>query len=319
MPFTRKTRWAAGCGALVLITLLIAAAWLWTLVPQRTVGQYFDSGGVKIHYTDEGRGTPVILIHGLAVNADIQWRRPGIAQALLKDYRVVALDQRGHGLSGKPHDPASYGVNMANDVIALMDHLHIDKAHVVGYSFGGFVTVKLVAMHPERILSAAVCGAGWEQPSDANQAFAEAVAKALESGSGFGPLNRRLGLRDEAPRLRTRLMLRFALNFLNDRQALAAVMRGGLTLAVTEDELRANNVPVLAMIGSVDGLRPAAEELAQRMAHCELVLIDGAGHMNAPGKPAFLEHLQRFLADHTPKSEASACVWPVFWRLLPAA
>jgi hypothetical protein len=70
---------------------------------------------------------------------------------------------------------------------------------------------------------------------------------------------------------------------------------------VTEEELQANHVPVLAMVGSKDGLRPSAEELGKRMMNCELVVIEGGGHMNTTGKPAFLEKLQAFLAKHAPE------------------
>ena len=83
-------------------------------------------------------------------------------------------------------------------------------------------------------------------------------------------------------------------------------MRGGCELAVTEQELRANRVPVLSMVGSTDGLRPSAEEMSKRMANCDFVLIDGGGHMNTTGKPAFLDGLQAFLAKHTPEKHDSA-------------
>ena len=310
MRLSGKRKWVAGCGVLTLVPVVLLAVWGWSLTPERVVRNYFDSAGVRVHYTDEGQGTPVVLVHGLAINADIQWRRRGLTQALSKGYRVIALDLRGHGLSDKPHDPAMYGVQMADDVIRLLDHLNIKKAHVVGYSFGGFITLKLVATHPERLLSAAVCGAGWEQPTAENLTFAEAVAKALEAGEGFGPLNKRLGLGPESPRLRDKLMMKLALHYLNDRQALAAVMRGGRGLAVTEEELRANHVPVLAMVGSMDGLRPSVEELGKRMTNCELMLIEGGGHMNTTGKPAFLEKLKDFLARHAPEKSDSALVLP---------
>src|SRR5471032_2406661 len=96
--------------------------------------QYFDSNGVKIRYIDVGQGEPIVLIHAFGATLDLNWRRPGIVAALSKDYRVVALDCRGHGQSDKPHDAASYGAHMAGDVVNLLDHLTISKAHLVGYS-----------------------------------------------------------------------------------------------------------------------------------------------------------------------------------------
>jgi pimeloyl-ACP methyl ester carboxylesterase len=117
------------------LALLVACAAWW--ITDRVEGHYFESGGVRLHFTDEGSGPPVVLLHGFAVNADLNWRLPGVTQALTPEFRVISLDLRGHGLSGKPHEPEQYGRLMADDVIALLDHLGIEKAHVVGYSLGG--------------------------------------------------------------------------------------------------------------------------------------------------------------------------------------
>lgn len=74
------------------------------------------------------------------------------------------MDVRGHGLSGKPHDTAQYGVEMVEDVRRLLDHLKIEKAHLVGYSMGGFIVYKFMALHPERLITAMPCGAAWMEP-----------------------------------------------------------------------------------------------------------------------------------------------------------
>ena len=108
----------------------------------------FDSDGVPIHYLVTGRaeGEPVVLIHGFAGNIETGGQ---VIAVLQKDYKVIALDCRGHGGSGKPHDPAKYGVEMANDVARLLDHLKIDKAHVVGYSMGSGIALNFAVHHPE--------------------------------------------------------------------------------------------------------------------------------------------------------------------------
>src|SRR5438093_10296877 len=82
----------------------------------------FDSNGVKIHYVIEGEGDAVILIHGFVANHVIQWKAPGIMKELAKNYKVIAIDNRGHGQSGKPHQVEKYGVEMVEDVVRLMDH-----------------------------------------------------------------------------------------------------------------------------------------------------------------------------------------------------
>src|SRR5215471_4661597 len=120
----------------------------------------FDSNGVKIHYIVEGKGEPVLLIHGFTSSIQGQWGGAGIIKALAKDYRVIAYDNRGHGNSGKPHDPKQYGTEMVEDAVRLLDHLKIDKAHVVGYSMGATITCKLLVTHPDRLLSVTLGGSG---------------------------------------------------------------------------------------------------------------------------------------------------------------
>src|SRR5450759_5091011 len=113
----------------------------------------FVSKGVKLRYVVEGQGPPVVLIHGLTLDVESQWADPGIIKVLTPDYRVIAMDCRGHGKSGKPHEAAAYGIEMVEDVCRLLDHLKIKKAHIVGYSSGGSIALKLLMTHPERCAS----------------------------------------------------------------------------------------------------------------------------------------------------------------------
>ena len=301
---TSRRKWAVGCGALLVAALLstpllVALTWRITLGPD--VGHHFDSEGVRIHYVEKGRGTPVLLVHGFASSAHLEWQMRGLVRELSREYRVIALDNRGHGRSEKPHDPEAYGVRMVEDLVRLMDHLGIDRVHVVGYSMGGFITLKLVAMHPERLLSAIPCGAGWEQLTPENLAFGEAVARALETGEGVGPLTARLGVRDKPLWLPERLAIRLGMEYFNDPLALAAVMRQFHALAVSEEELRANSVPVLTLMGGKDGLRPSAEDLSERMANHTLRILEGKDHFNTPSAREFLQEVRQFLAMHTPE------------------
>src|SRR5262245_4176853 len=135
------------------------------LVPApQTEGKFFDSNGVKIHYVVEGKGEPVLLIHGFTANAQVQWGLPGVLSALAKDYQVIALDNRGHGKSGKPHDPKQYGMEMVDDAVRLLDHLKIKKAHVIGYSMGAMLTCKFLTTYPDRVISATLGGAAGIRP-----------------------------------------------------------------------------------------------------------------------------------------------------------
>jgi len=123
-------------------------------------GHFTASDGVKIHYLEAGQGSPVVLIHGYSGSAEGNWFANGVADALAKKHRVVAIDCRGHGKSGKPHDPEKYGPQMVKDVLELMDHLMIDTAHVHGYSMGGFIVTQLLASAPQRFITASYGGSG---------------------------------------------------------------------------------------------------------------------------------------------------------------
>lgn len=263
--------------------------------------RYFLSDGVKIHYTVEGEGTPVLLIHGFAANAQIQWGAPGVIKELAKDFQVIAIDNRGHGRSGKPHEPEKYGIEMVKDAVRLLDEMKIDKAHVVGYSMGGFITNKLIATHPERLITATLGGAGWAQADDDRMSFLKTLADSLDAGKGIGPLileltpaNRPKPTEQEIAGVNQMLMLT------NDQKALAAVIRGMPGLAVTEDQLKANKVPTLSLIGEIDPLKLGVDELEKRMKNLKVIVIEGADHMTAFTNPLFKTELRDFLSAHAP-------------------
>jgi pimeloyl-ACP methyl ester carboxylesterase len=138
---------------------------LWLGRPANSIAaaesQFFDAKGVKIHFLIEGTGEPVVLIHGLDSSARVNWQMPGTIDALAKDHQVIAIDLPGYGESDKPADPAAYGEQWVDDVILLLNHLNIRKAHIVGYSMGGMVALKLIAEHPDRVISGTLGGAGW--------------------------------------------------------------------------------------------------------------------------------------------------------------
>ena len=292
----RGKRWLAVF--LVLDTLLIVAVLLAFFATRRVAGDYFDSNGVRIHYTVEGAGDPVILVHGFAANADLNWRLPGVTKALAKEFRVIALDNRGHGLSDKPHDPKQYGAEMIEDVVRLMDHLGIEKAHVVGYSMGGFITLRLAIAHPERLLSAAPCAAGWREPTVENLMMVRGIVEALEGGQGFAPLLRnieRIGGRPN--RFRLAIMDRL-MRLMSDEKALAALMRGFVDFAVTKEQLEANTVPVLSIVGEKDPLRDGVDAMVGVMANHRAVYIGGGDHFTTIRNPLFVESLKAFLREH---------------------
>lgn len=290
----RIGRWI---GALVIV--LIASAILFnSYADYRVLGEYFDSDGVKIHFTDEGTGEPVILIHGFAANADLNWRKWGVNKELRKDYRVIALDNRGHGLSDKPESQDAYGIEMVNDVVRLMDHLQIDKAHVVGYSMGGFLTMKLLIEHPERIISAMPCGAGWPRIDEESTSTIDRIASGLENEGTFAPLLEHLTpLDSDVNKLEVASMDR-VIRSKADPAIMALAMRGMLEFAVEPDQLKANPVPVKTLIGSVDPLRETVEPLEGLLANFEAVYLEDGDHLSTLSMDEFIEEIEAFLGAH---------------------
>lgn len=261
--------------------------------------QFFHSDGVRIRYIDMGKGEPVVLVHGFAATFALNWALPGTLAALSKDYRVIALDVRGHGGSDKPHDDALYGEEMANDVIRLLDHLKIERAHIVGYSMGAFITNNLVARHPERILSATLGGGGWMRPGDQRLLVLDVLADSLDKGRGITPLLLALTPSGVPKRTTEQTQLTNRMFMLaNDQKALASVARTMNRLAVTEQQLKGNRVPVLAIIGEIDPLKVGVDELEGVMPHLNVVVIDNADHLATFWSPKFVESLKTFLAAH---------------------
>ena len=286
-------------GIIILIVIALAGTgWVYHNITERVVGQFFDSNGVKIHYTVEGQGEPVILVHGFAANADANWRVPGITEALAKEYQVICLDNRGHGLSDKPHEQSKYGVEFCNDIVRLMDHLKIQKAHVIGYSMGSFITLKLGTLYPDRLLSFAPCGAGWERKDDPNDRREE-IAKALENDNDFTPLFKAISPPGKLPGSRGLLSINYILNKTNDTKALAAVMRSLSDIIVTEEALRASKVPSISIVGTEDPLRTGVDRMKDVMGNHETVYIDGTDHITTIRDPKFLETLRAFLKKHS--------------------
>ena len=174
----QKKTWISG-------TLLLLA----TSCGLRAEDFFFDSAGVRIHYVVEGKGEPVVLVHGFAVDIASNWAEPGIIKGLADRYQVIAIDNRGHGRSDKPHDPQQYGVNMVSDVTRLLDHLNIQKAHIVGYSMGGNIAGVFLTDHPERVRTAILGATPWVGADGlpARVVWANQLAESLEQGRGIGP------------------------------------------------------------------------------------------------------------------------------------
>jgi pimeloyl-ACP methyl ester carboxylesterase len=259
----------------------------------------FDSAGVRLHYLEAGAGTPVVLTHGFSSNAERQWVRTGVMAALARRHRVIALDGRGHGQSDKPHDPALYGPQAAHDVIRLLDHLGLQRAHIVGYSLGAILNGYLLTQAPQRFISCVLAGAPprfrW---TAAQQRQLETEAAELHEGSRRSQILR-LWSGDRPPpgeeeirRLSARTLAG------QDHRALAASRLGGASARITAEQVRAIAVPTLGIVGTADPYLAEFRALQALNPAIELVTIEGATHSSAPAHPDTAQAVLRFLARH---------------------
>lgn len=233
--------------------------------------------GVHIHYEVEGAGPTILLLHGISADGPMNWEWTGIAPALREGgFRTVAIDQRGHGQSDKPHDPERYHDDLfASDVSTVLDALDVDGCILMGYSMGAYMALRTVP-HDNRVHALVLGGIGDNAPKNWAR---EDVALALEANA----------LSDEHEG-EARAIREYADATGADRLALAAIQRGR-----TEEpfELGAITIPTLVIVGEDDELAGDAELLARGLADAAFVRVPG-DHASALIEPAFIAALVSF-------------------------
>jgi pimeloyl-ACP methyl ester carboxylesterase len=243
----------------------------------------FKNDNIDIAYFDQGQGEPIVLVHGFASSKDVNWVGPGWVSTLTgAGRRVIALDNRGHGQSGKLYDPADYHTaKMAEDVRALLDHLNIDRADVMGYSMGARITAFLALKYPERVRSGILAGLGIKLVNGVG--LPEDIARALEAPS----------LTDVTDPM-GRMFRAFADQTKSDRRALAACIRGSRQV-LTADEVAQIRVPILIAVGTNDPIAGSPHELAALIPGARALDIPGRDHMLAVGDKVYKAGVLEFL------------------------
>lgn len=284
---------------MVLLRLLALFLFLGTAAAQ---DRYFDAGGVRIRYVDMGSGPAVVLVHGFTGDIERSWINTGVLANLSTDHRVLAFDLRGHGHSGKPHDPRAYD-EIGLDVIRLLDHTGVKRAHVVGYSLGGIIIAKLLTTHPERFTSALIGGAAYRRSRSARaDQVNEAAAREVEAGiyralivSTAATDEPRPG--EEAIHARSREIAGS-----NDVHAHAALMRARRALLVSDAEIAAVRVPTLALVGGADPALLRVQAMREFWQDLHVQVVPGATHPTVherglPRRPEFAQAIRRWIAN----------------------
>ncbi|RCL03551.1 MAG: Hydrolase or acyltransferase [Candidatus Tokpelaia sp. JSC161] len=252
--------------------------------------RFFKRDGIRLAFQEKGKGDPVLLIHGFASSGYVNWVLSGWFQILTeKGYRAIAIDNRGHGSSDKSYDSAFYRLDsMAYDAAALLTHLGIEKAHVMGYSMGAKISACMALRVSEKVRSVVFGGLGIGLVTGTENWHT--VAEAL--------LVNDLKMITNA---RAMMFRKFADSTRSDRKALAAcLMLEKKDLTVTE--VRQIKSPVLVAVGTKDEISGKPEPLVSLLSKGELLLIPERNHMLAVGDKIYKEGVLKFFERHRMKS-----------------
>lgn len=245
----------------------------------------FQSDKVNVAYDVTGEGEPILLIHGFASNRHVNWHNVGWVDALVTSgRRVITIDNRGHGESGKLYDPADYGAPiMAGDAYRLLDHLGIERVDVMGYSMGARIATFLALNHPDRVRMMVLAGLAENLVRGFSGARSQTIARALEADSA-----------DEVTGRTERTYRLFAERTGGDLEALAACMRSSRR-EITARALAGLRIPVLVVAGSDDATAGRVEPLVALLPHGRGLVIEGRDHMRTVGDRRYRQGVLAFL------------------------
>lgn len=284
-------------GVLAWILFTIALGQL--LAQVNPTNHYFESDELQLRYIDEGKGEPVVLIHGLTSSVE-DWIRNDMVSTLNRaGFRTIAYDTRGHGLSDKPHDPEKYGAPEVDDLVHLLDHLEISRVHIVGYSHGSALAMGFLAKYPERIRSVTFGGYGFDGRTLGSIEVLQSagVTNALAQGD-VEPFIRAMSPPGQPlPDQEHMAMIRHNFLTLNDNMALAACLAGMAGIPkVTPEQLKANTIPTIAVVGEADwSFRDMVDKMSAVTGSFEALVIPGADHLSAFMRPEFPTSVLAFL------------------------
>ena len=243
--------------------------------------RWTGSDGVGLAYHELGEGRPVILVHGLFSDANINWIKFGTAAAVAAEgFRVIMPDLRAHGASDKPHDPAAYpdGI-LGRDLEELVAHLELDHYDLGGFSLGARTTVQAVGegLRPRRAVLAGMGLQGLTGWLRRKHFFLDAIANIDSSDRGDPHW----------------LAIQFMKTMKVDLDA-ARLLLPTFTDARPE-WLAAFTMPTLVLCGADDRDNGSAPDLAEALPKASYAEVPGT-HMSSVTKPLFYQRLTEFLS-----------------------
>lgn len=250
--------------------------------------RFLSVGEQRLRFRDVGRGDVIVLLHGRGRTLENNWNWMGDSLAL--SHRVIALDQRGHGKSTKPDSLKDYGAAMVTDVVALLDHLGIERAHLVGFSMGALVAANVTVRFGGRVKSLSIlAGPFYADSASAARATAQFVAD-VQSGVGYRGLLRSRGLSDSAVEAsNARLMAA------SSPPALVAATQTMAILALPRERVSSQTVPALIAVGTADELIENNRQMAAWWPMARLLELPGVDHGGVERSPVVLSAIRDHL------------------------
>jgi len=262
---------------------------------------FYDSGSRRNYFIEFGDGEPVVLLHGIS-NTGRAWNAQ-LAPLVQAGYRVIIPDLAGHGASARVTQPLGVPA-LADDVVALLDHLSLPTVHMVGLSLGGMVAMRVTLKMPQRVRRLVVANSFETTDTDAFRDMARGWSTTFRREDGAvarleatWPLNVNAAFRASAEGMRT-YQVWHAIAANHDGESLACIAEGIAGFDV-RDQLATLTMPTLFIAGSVDGVSPPAlsHRMAARVPGAQCVELDGAAHIsNVDSAEAFNTALLDFLA-----------------------
>jgi pimeloyl-ACP methyl ester carboxylesterase len=234
--------------------------------------QYFDHDGVRLRYRDVGRGQPVVLLHGYTQRIELM---QDLADSLSGGYRVIVLDERGFGKSTKSADPRRYGRAMVEDVIGLLDHLRIPRAHLVGHSMGASIAATVALRYPGRVATVSLLAGPFFPDSAAFAAMSEPFVRDLEQGKGLTGFVSWI-----FPGIPDSIAAGFSAQGLaeNDLGSLIGALRAMGGLMLPAEAARSIRVPAVVAVGTADPLLQQSRAVVALWPGARLVELPNVNH-----------------------------------------